>query len=1362
MRGLRFLLLLLFASAIPVATTGQIKYILPEEEFQSDIKVLRGEIEGCFTLSHFFIDTLSIKSTKYIRVSIPGALSSGAPGTPELPAFSSLVEADPSSGYQTVVLSVDSTIIDLDTVYPSSTIFPAQPSVRKGTSSAERIFIDQPVSGSGPVKREPLIKLVPEGIMRGIPIARVQFNPMHYDVAHNRLIIYHSLDFKLVPEQYTPPEEKLQPAPFKRAFSMVIRDKYRVALKRLVMDEPVTMVILSDSMFQESLQPLVQWKTEKGFNIIEAYTSDSTVGSTYQEIRDFMSSVYHHPPDGIAPPSYLLIVGDVEHVPLSQPSGQITDLYYTTFDGEGDYLPEMFHGRISVKSDEELNDVVDKILMYEKFQFPDPSFLDRTILIAGYDGSYGSVHGNGQINYAANNYFNEENGIDANVYLHPAAASMDQEILEDISAGAALVNYTGHGEYYGWLDPAFRLHHLDTLKNINKFGLMIGNGCSTNQFNMNNDCFAEVVVKVKEGGAVGYIGCTNDSYWDEDYYWTVGIGPFTSNPGYHTTTSGYYDKLFHLGNEPVEEWAPSLGEMIFAGNMTVQQSESNRKKYYWEIYQIMGDPSLVPWFRLPENAPVHYPKSIPADATQVSIRASAYDYIALLAEGILINALHADRYGQAYISIPDTLMASDLKLVVTGDYRRPMIDTIFRTASSSGYLEMAGYQLNAESVGPDGLVSAGESFSLDLRLVNRGDTVFGPGTLVMGCLESFIAISDSTVAIGSIHPGDTAMISTAFRLTVGHDAEDMVSFTLGLHKQSEGKGNTIYLKETVYAPVLASLGITWEDITYGNGNGKIDPGEKIRFRWEMENRGSFRSDSIYLSSAGSTGAVFEAFSVNAIPGIPVGEGGAAMFSGTIKESASDASPIWLGMQGEGNKTLSDSLFLVIGRHYEDFSTGDLSRFRWVSLVEGWGPDSTVFSGAPWSLRSAEISHNAFSSVQIEVEVGQVDSLLFDYKVSSEKNYDFLKFYLDSMLIDEWSGNTGWKRHVQILDPGKHLLEWRYQKDLNTTNGEDAAWIDNVVFPANSFDSIDMGIYQLKGPVSSKSLGDAETLQILVVNAGSQQVTGFFAGYSIGGSEWVEHYYSDTVLPGDIFGIELPGTFDMSELGSYVITAGIRADGDVYPGNDTLSFLVQHYVFPDLALMSVDLDSDSSLYADLIVNVTNEGNIPAEELYYTYYLNDELRKMDTATIGLLPGGSTELTIRLIGEGDQDLENGWHDFLIVAEKDSVVSNNMVSGTVFWSVQSIGESEKAPLMLFPNPATAEFTIRLPDYITAPVTIEFVTLSGRVTGSERMNQSQQTFNAKKIFAADGAGIYLVVIRGNQGEVIATGKLRVADLKNP
>ena len=33
-----------------------------------------------------------------------------------------------------------------------------------------------------------------------------------------------------------------------------------------------------------------------------------------------------------------------------------------------------------------------------------------------------------------------------------------------------------------------------------------------------------------------------------------------------------------------------------------------------------------------------------------------------------------------------------------------------------------------------------------------------------------------------------------------------------------------------------------------------------------------------------------------------------------------------------------------------------------------------------------------------------------------------------------------------ITPGKHLLEWRYQKDFGNSFGEDTAWLDNIDLP----------------------------------------------------------------------------------------------------------------------------------------------------------------------------------------------------------------------------------------------------------------------------------------------------------------------------
>ncbi|MEX2370270.1 MAG: C25 family cysteine peptidase [Bacteroidales bacterium] len=1352
------ILLFMVLFFVPVLlVTGQTKYSLPDGEDYADITVSSGDIAGRYGISSFSYEEVENISGKYLKLSVPGAFPSGIPGTPQLPVFSELVEADTAFNYKLVIHSLDSVVIELNVEFTGYQIFPAQAPVQKGIDTSHPSFIGYPAlnqQASG--EQQSMISLEQEGTMRGVAIARIQFNPFHLDPDHNLLTIYHNIDFSLIPTDYQFESTEISSEPFRRAISSIVRNDEQGSLKRLVKDEPVTMVILSDTLFRNSLQPLIQWKKEKGIRIIEAYTTDPQVGSTYQEIRNFMFNMYTNPPAGYAPPSYLLIAGDVEHVPVSQPSGQITDLYYTTFDGAGDYLPEIFHGRISVKNDTQLTNVIDKILMYEKYDFPDPSFLNRTILIAGYDGSYGPVHGNGQINYAANYYFNEGNGIDAGVYLHPEASNLDHQIRVDISEGAALVNYTGHGEYYGWLDPSFRLQHLDTMKNYFKYPLMIGNGCKTNQFNLSGtDCFAEAILKLKDRGAVGYIGGTNDSYWDEDYYWSVGVGPITSQPDYNSTTFGYYDKLFHLGKEPVEEWSPSFGEMIFAGNMTVQQSTSTKKKYYWEIYQIMGDPSLVPWFREPANLPVDFPVNIPLDATQVSIRASAYDYIAISAHGTLIDAMHADKFGQAYLEIPASLEEGNLTLVVTGDHRQPFMDTIYRGSSRRGYIELAEYMLNQESVSMDQQISQGEHFSLNLQLVNKSDRLFHSSELVLRCHDDFVMILDSLAVTGVINPGDSITLNNVFRVGVNDSLADMTPFTLAIHKSSNDQGNVLYLKEVVHSAALSSKGITWEDRTHGNGNRIIEPGEQLLFSWNIKNSGSYRSDSLKIAPNTGTEMLFSGFSSVNFAGIQPGETKALQFKAEIQNTQSLPAAYRLKLSVSNRaEDISDSVFIAFNKHYEDFSTGDLSSFDWKSSAVSWRPDSLVFSGAPYSLRSGNISHSASTSVLIEFETKVVDSVVFDYNVSSEYGYDFFKFFVDSGLVGNWSGETGWQQFTHQLQPGKHQLEWRYQKDSNTIGGKDAAWIDNIVFPANLFDSLDMAVLKLNLPITGKSLGGDEIVKIEVMNSGKDTVAGFTAAYKFGNSQWLEYEHPELVLPGQNIEIMFPGTINMQGIETYGITVAIRADGDAFPGNDTVLFMVDHYAFPDLSLEHAGMDSISGIYTNLMALVANEGNNFIENFNYTILLDNEFLRSGVTSINLEPGQVTELSIPLIRENDKNIDFGWHDYEIFSKPDSVDANNRLNGTIFWNVQSIHHEGQESVRIYPNPVNGYFWIEIPPATQKPVTVGFYTLDGKKIISDVIHSDKQQFNTA-IFKSEG--IYIVTISSGKGNIISNGKIRIS-----
>jgi hypothetical protein len=68
------------------------------------------------------------------------------------------------------------------------------------------------------------------------------------------------------------------------------------------------------------------------------------------------------------------------------------------------------------------------------------------------------------------------------------------------------------------------------------------------------------------------------------------------------------------------------------------------------------------------------------------------------------------------------------------------------------------------------------------------------------------------------------------------------------------------------------------------------------------------------------------------------------------------------------------------------------------------------------------------------------------KVSSEGSYDFLSFYIDNVLQDQWSGEIDWSPETYTVSTGIHTFKWSYTKDESANAGSDAAWIDYILFP----------------------------------------------------------------------------------------------------------------------------------------------------------------------------------------------------------------------------------------------------------------------------------------------------------------------------
>ncbi len=77
-----------------------------------------------------------------------------------------------------------------------------------------------------------------------------------------------------------------------------------------------------------------------------------------------------------------------------------------------------------------------------------------------------------------------------------------------------------------------------------------------------------------------------------------------------------------------------------------------------------------------------------------------------------------------------------------------------------------------------------------------------------------------------------------------------------------------------------------------------------------------------------------------------------------------------------------------------------------------------------------------------------ENLSFYYRVSSEANYDYLRFSIDWIQQNEWAWTIWWTEATYTLATWNHTLEWCYEKDWSVSNWDDRARVDLVKVSIN--------------------------------------------------------------------------------------------------------------------------------------------------------------------------------------------------------------------------------------------------------------------------------------------------------------------------
>ncbi|MEO0127633.1 MAG: C25 family cysteine peptidase [candidate division WOR-3 bacterium] len=618
-------------------------------------------IMGGYTLDYPPAEFSFYKENGFDRIKAPRFSLRGEPGTPELPAVYLNYIIPPNAKAESLIISQ----VQFVQIPGEYYIYPAQPPTVIG-ETAPWIPPDTLIYNSDNIFPGEFIKIVGEGIMDGARIVTVEVKPLQYRPKTKRLFLVRPIGFEFVfkannlPELRAKVRGKNEQAVYDAALRDVVENDNEISLyyqkPALVEENQIggaapypkgPAIIIAPQEFHSAFQPYADWMTDQGIKTYlitpqTIYTYYSGVDNA-EKVRNYIKDCYEN-----AGGTYFILGSDNSRghnnfVPVRWCAiRQIydttivdtisADLYFSDLTGNWDVnnngrwgewedspdrWPEVFVGRITAYTSQEVSNWVTKALHYEKT--PGVVF-DSALWI--YTGTVGT--GN------APSVFPSHIGhIYAQDYYADAA-------LNQLSNGYGIVNINCHGNagdyrvrdisndrasHYSWRDqtPDPYQTGLNWLTNVNKYFIGYSISCYVGAY----DTLAHPIYYEN-----GTDTCIADVYVDAYLYNHQGnFGPFGANAflantrdgwmGYsHNLQYAFWDRVMNpwwVGGGPPE---PSLTRIGVAEAFS--KCDETIYWYYPDYYgryvcyahQLFGSPTIEPWTKTPGTLNVSHPRRI--------------------------------------------------------------------------------------------------------------------------------------------------------------------------------------------------------------------------------------------------------------------------------------------------------------------------------------------------------------------------------------------------------------------------------------------------------------------------------------------------------------------------------------------------------------------------------------------------------------------------------------------------------------------------------------------------------------------------------------------------------------------------------
>ncbi len=376
------------------------------------------------------------------------------------------------------------------------------------------------------------------------------------------------------------------------------------------------------------------------------------------------------------------------------------------------------------------------------------------------------------------------------------------------------------------------------------------------------------------------------------------------------------------------------------------------------------------------------------------------------------------------------------------------IDHISETQTYQMAIEGVVMDVQLQS-GDDPIVEFGESFSADVSLTNLYNAPTGAGTLTFRSSDSNLCIVDSLVEVNSIAELDSINLNDLFVVEVGTSYADGHQAECNLVLATENHVWTRPITVSLRIPVIEISSV----VVHDNENGILEPGDTAVIKVGFQNSGGARLNEViaHLACTNPDLSIFNTQDDTT----SLGQNGIwyAEFGVAFSETAEPMQilELQLNLTGSNGFIFSKTVPLITSLILENFETGTWEMFDWESY--GTAPwlltIDPVYEGQYAARSASGMLDNHYSVLKLPWDVAYPDTISFYMKVSSENNYDFLKFLINSELQAQWSGEIDWQHKVFTVPAGPQVFFWNYTKDYSVTNGLDCGLIDYVILPART-------------------------------------------------------------------------------------------------------------------------------------------------------------------------------------------------------------------------------------------------------------------------------------------------------------------------